>query len=72
MKGGDIMSKFFETISEEEINQVTTKGGKMSKQWCSAMIKDLMIETALCAATGNATFCNVMKGEEDLINKYCH
>lgn len=65
------MSKFFENISEKEIDQATTKGGKKNKRACSAWIADLAVETLLCSTTGNATCCNVMRGEEELIAKYC-
>lgn len=63
------MSKFFEAISEKEIDEITEKGGR--SKMCTAMLADLAIETALCAATGNATFCSVMRSETDFINKHC-
>lgn len=65
------MSAFLKTISEKEIDEATSKGGKKNKKACAAWSRDLIIETALCAGSGNATFCNVMQGEADLIARYC-
>lgn len=65
------MSEFLKSISESEIDQLTTKGGKKKAKNCTALDAQFAMAAAACLALHDSCNCGAMRSLSELINKLC-